>query len=170
MRLINEIIVHCSATHPEWWADRSIEDIRDEIRRWHLERKFNDIGYHRLIGRDGSTAEGRPPSKTGAHVKGHNANSLGVCLIGGTPNGKATDKFEDHFTPEQRVALCDTLNEWRDEFPIVVITGHNVYANKGCPAFNVADWLAEEPESTSTFPKWVKLLIAFILKLLRRKK
>lgn len=176
MRLINEIIIHCSATHPEWWAGETTQKILEEFRRWHLDRGMNDVAYHRIIGRNGSTAEGRPLSKTGAHVKGHNSNSLGVCLVGGTPTGKATDKFTDHFTPEQNVALRNTLREWRDIIPNVVrVTGHNEYANKGCPAFTVADWLSspELSKPIKSSPKWVtaiKKLIELVLNFLRRKK
>ena len=74
-RKIKEIIVHCSAT-PEG-KDYSI----DTIRKWHLQRGFADIGYHYIIYRDGSIHTGRDESVIGAHCKGHNSNSIGVCYI-----------------------------------------------------------------------------------------
>ena len=43
MRKINKIIIHCSAT-PEQ-REVSVETIR----KWHLQRGFNDIGYHYVI-------------------------------------------------------------------------------------------------------------------------
>lgn len=53
MREINEIIIHCTATNPNWYADRSVEDVVAEIRRWHVEeRNWSDIGYHAIIHRD----------------------------------------------------------------------------------------------------------------------
>ena len=66
MRRIDQIIVHCTATP----AGR--ETSVDEIRRWHLERGFSDIGYHFVIGLDGCIEDGRPLVKIGAHCKGKN--------------------------------------------------------------------------------------------------
>lgn len=76
-RVIKEIIVHCSAT-PEG-KDFTVSDIK----RWHLERGFSDIGYHYVIYRDGSVHVGRSESVAGAHCTGHNTISIGVCYIGG---------------------------------------------------------------------------------------
>ena len=66
MRKINKIIVHCTATQES--KDVSL----DEVRRWHLNRGWRDIGYHFLIQRDGTVEEGRPIEQSGAHTKGHN--------------------------------------------------------------------------------------------------
>lgn len=161
MRNITEIIIHCSATEPDWWAGRSTDDIRDEFRRWHKGRGWTDIGYHQVIGRDGTTAAGRPYAQIGAHVKNHNRNSIGICLVGGTPNGLATDKFSDHFTPEQDATLRRMITDICEEYPsITKITGHNEYANKGCPAFTVSDWLVDEPEpETSIIIKIINLIM-----------
>lgn len=76
-RKITEVIVHCSAT-PEG-KDFTVADIR----RWHLQRGFSDIGYHWCVYRDGSINKGRDESIIGAHCTGHNSNSIGVCYIGG---------------------------------------------------------------------------------------
>ena len=73
MRTINEIIVHCTAT-PEG-KDYTVDDIT----RWHKERGSKTIGYHYVVYRDGSVHEGRPLAEVGAHCKGHNAHSIGVC-------------------------------------------------------------------------------------------
>lgn len=77
MRRITEIIIHCSAT-PEG-KDFTVEDIR----RWHLARHFADIGYHYVVYRNGSVHKGRAENIAGAHCLGHNANSIGICYIGG---------------------------------------------------------------------------------------
>ena len=69
-RIIKEIIVHCSAT-PEG-KDFTVLDIK----KWHLERGFSDIGYHYVIYRDGSINKGRDESKIGAHCTGHNSYSI----------------------------------------------------------------------------------------------
>jgi N-acetylmuramoyl-L-alanine amidase len=86
LRKINEIIIHCSAT-PEG-RDVTVE----EIRQWHLDRGFNDIGYHYIIDLDGVVHDGRPIEKPGAHCVKHNTHSLSICYIGGTDaHGRAKD-------------------------------------------------------------------------------
>ena len=139
-----EIIVHCSATRPEWWQGKSLAAKVNEIRRWHVEDNgWRDIGYHFLIDRDGKVAAGRPMSQQGAHTKGHNANSIGVCLFGGF-GSNAGDEFEEHFTVEQDTALRNLIQDIQDQFgPRVTVSGHNQYANKACPGFNVPDWLPQ---------------------------
>lgn len=85
MRPLHEIIVHCSATQPNWAHDKSAEWKVQEIRRWHMStpRNWSDIGYHYIIDRDGTIAKGRPLERIGAHVQGHNTGTIGICLIGG---------------------------------------------------------------------------------------
>ncbi len=144
MRPIDEIIIHCSATRPTWWSGRTINQKIAEIRRWHVnDRGWKDIGYHYVIDRDGTVGTGRPIDQIGAHVQGHNTGTIGVCLIGGH-GAAATDKFEDHFTPEQAASLSSLIYKLRPYYGIYKITGHNDYANKGCPGFKVAPWWAEQ--------------------------
>ena len=75
MRDINKIIVHCSATK------EGQEFFADDIRRWHKARGFSDIGYHFVINLDGVIEYGRDLKLTGAHCKGHNEASIGICYI-----------------------------------------------------------------------------------------
>ena len=97
MREINEIIIHCTATNSNWYADRSADDVVTEIRRWHVEeRNWSDIGYHAIIHRDGSVGYGRPVERSGAHCRGRNKSSIGVSLVGGR-GGCADDAFLDNF-------------------------------------------------------------------------
>lgn len=74
MRPIRLIVVHHTATR----ADTS----PSTIRMLHLKRGFSDVGYHYLITPDGRVHVGRPVSRAGAHVKGYNAESIGVALVG----------------------------------------------------------------------------------------
>lgn len=142
MRSLNKIIVHCTATRPNWWAGKSSQEKVNEIRRWHVEdRGWSDIGYHYLIDRDGTVVKGRPLSKVGAHAKGHNTGSVGISLFGGH-GGNATDAFADNFTEDQDAALRTLIAELRDEYPITHIIGHNDVSNKACPTFAVRDWLS----------------------------
>ena len=127
-RRIDKIIVHCSAT-PEG-KDYSV----DTIRKWHLQRGFSDIGYHYIIYRDGSIHTGRDESVIGAHCKGHNSNSIGVCYIGGVAADGKTPK--DTRTAEQKQSLVKLLKELKAKYPQASIHGHRDFANKACPSFD----------------------------------
>jgi N-acetylmuramoyl-L-alanine amidase len=141
LRPISEIIVHCSATRPEWMAGQAMADKVAEIRRWHIkDRGWKDIGYHYLIDRNGIVATGRPVEQVGAHVQGHNTGTIGVCLIGGHGSSE-TDRFDQHFTAQQDKALRALLADLkRKHTGVSKITGHNQYATKACPGFNVGAW------------------------------
>ena len=148
MRKITEIVVHCTATNANWFETQTVEDAVNEIRRWHTDpkpkgRQWSDIGYHALIARDGTVGMGRPIWRAGAHVAGRNKDTLGVALMGGR-GGCADDKFEDNYTPEQEAALKQLIADWKAEYPTIKkITGHNDYASKACPCFDVKKWAAK---------------------------
>ena len=141
MRQINEIIVHCTATNSKWYENQSVEQVVKEITRWHTqERGWSDCGYHAIIHRDGEVGFARPIERTGAHCRGKNRGTIGVSLVGGRGSA-ADDRFEDNFTAEQDAALRNLIAEYKDQFPsIEKVTGHNDYASKACPGFNVGDW------------------------------
>jgi hypothetical protein len=144
-RQIDEIIIHCAATRPDWMQGQTAEAKRDEIRRWHKDRGWRDIGYHYFIDRNGRTVAGRPLQEAGAHTKGHNSKSIGICLAGGHGSSE-NDAFLDNYTFEQEQALRVLINELKVRIPgIKKITGHNQYAAKACPGFNVPRWLANQP-------------------------
>lgn len=145
MRHIDTIIIHCTATRPNWWEGKTSQQKTDEVRRWHVEdRLWSDIGYHLLVDRDGTLTEGRPLERTGAHAKGHNTGSVGISLFGGH-GGNVSDQFEDNFTEDQDRALRELIRKLKAEHPITKIIGHNEVANKACPTFVVRDWLAKAP-------------------------
>ena len=132
MRKINKIIIHCSAT-PEGRE----HDVAD-IRRWHLKRGFNDIGYHYLIHIDGTIEEGRPINKQGAHCSGQNRGSIGLCYVGGM--SKDMKKAKDTRTQAQKDSLIKLMHELIYKYnKDMTIHGHNEYANKACPSFNVQE-------------------------------
>ena len=126
-RKINLIVVHCTATIEG--IDYSVA----EIRRWHIKRGFSDIGYHYLIGIDGTLREGRNVNISGAHTKGYNAHSIGVCYVGGLDKNK---KAKDTRTPEQKATLLRLLKDLRKMYPHASIHGHREFANKACPCFD----------------------------------
>lgn len=76
---ITKLVVHHSASPRDTTT-------RDMIDRWHKERKFNQIGYHQVIEGNGRIVAGRPESIEGAHAKGANHGSLGVCVVGNFEN------------------------------------------------------------------------------------
>lgn len=148
MRKINEIIVHCTATRAGWWPNAKTSAKVDEVRKWHLARGWRDIGYHYLIDRDGTIAKGRPIEQTGAHVKGRNTGTIGIALFGGHGSSE-NDKFSDNFTPEQDAALRGLIADLRGKFGNMPVTGHNQYAAKACPGFQVKAWLDHKPPRES---------------------
>ncbi|WLR94256.1 peptidoglycan recognition protein family protein [Shinella zoogloeoides] len=129
-RKIVEIIVHCTAT-PER-RDYSLETIR----KWHLERGWNDIGYHYVVHPDGVIEAGRPEAKVGSHVAGHNSGTLGIVYVGGVAADGKTPK--DTRTAAQKAALLDLAKALIAKYPAIKkVTGHNQYAAKACPSFDV---------------------------------
>lgn len=130
MRQINEIIIHCTAT-PEG-RNVTVQQIRD----WHVKGNgWDDIGYHFVIDLDGNVHSGRPIERPGAHCRGHNAKSIGIVYVGGlAANGKTP---KDTRTPAQRAALRQLVQQLRDQFPAIPVHGHNEYAAKACPSFDV---------------------------------
>jgi len=126
LREINEIILHCSA------SDNPNHDNVETIREWHLENGWNDIGYHFVILQNGDIKEGRKISIVGAHCKGHNSKSVGICLTG------YYQFTEDQFDALKRIVLdlCFIYN-----IPLDSVKGHNFYADKKCPVFN---WKTEK--------------------------
>ena len=134
MRRIQALVVHCAATKPS-------QDIgRKEIDRWHRDRGFAEIGYHYIIRRSGEVEKGRPDSKPGAHVSGHNHNTLGICLIGGL---NEAGRPAPDYTDAQWGALRKLLAELVMAYPGADILGHRDFpgVNKACPSFDVAGWL-----------------------------
>ena len=128
MRTIKEIIIHCSATQEG--KDYTVADID----RWHRARGFKKVGYHFVIYRNGDIHVGRSLSEIGAHCKGHNAISIGICYIGGlSKDGKPKDTR----TIEQKAALQALIDQLMEEYPEATIHGHNEFSAKACPCFDV---------------------------------
>jgi len=147
MRSITDIIVHCSDTPPNWRKNQRTSTKVAEIKRWHVkERGWSDIGYHFIIDRDGTVAIGRPITRIGAHTKGRNKGSIGICLIGGK-GSNSDDNFADHFTPEQENSLFELIDGLNEQHGgLLNFSGHNEHANRACPGFNVPAWFSDSQE------------------------
>lgn len=136
-RKINEIILHCSATKEG--KDYSVFDID----RWHKARNFKSCGYHFVIYRNGQIVCGRPIKEIGAHTTGHNANSIGICYIGGVDkNGKPKDTR----TIEQKNSLLNLVKYLSEKYPNAKVATHNMFARKACPSFSIDEFKQEYDE------------------------
>ena len=133
---ITRIIVHASDT----FSDMDIG--AKEIRKWHLDRGFSSIGYHYIIRRNGDVEIGRRCEDgnyvQGAHVLGLNANSLGVCMVGGKAR---KGELACNYTRAQWRALESLMFQLTTEYPDAEVSGHNDHdKGKQCPTFNVRAW------------------------------
>ena len=122
----DKVIVHCSAT-PDvdvGWPSRI--DVK-EIRSWHKDRGWRDVGYHYIITRQGEIQKGRADDETGAHTKGMN-DRIGICWVGTKrPNQKQLEAF---------CTLHDQLQK-EYNFHAFDYEPHYKYANKECPGFPI---------------------------------
>ena len=129
----NEIILHCSAT-PEG------KDFNAQwIRNIHIkENGWLDIGYHKVIKLDGTVEEGRDISKIGAHCADNckNKTSLGIVYVGGCDKNMNP---KDTRTDKQKQSIEKLIRQLVKEYPqLKYLSGHNNYANKACPSFDVS--------------------------------
>lgn len=122
---IKLLVVHCTDTN----NNQNLKAI--DIHKMHLSFGWDGIGYHKVILRDGKIENGRPDYWIGAHVKGKNDISLGVCLVG-----------RDKFTKSQFKSLEKILKEWKLDYPKAKIVGHKDTGDttKTCPNFDVISW------------------------------
>ena len=131
-RTITELIVHCSAT-PE-----GVDYTVDDIRKWHKQQGWSDIGYHYVVYRNGLIVDGRDVDLIGAHCLkgGHNTHSIGICYIGGVDKDDIK-KSKDTRTHEQRAALKAILIDLKRLYPNAKIYGHRDFdKGKDCPSFD----------------------------------
>ena len=156
MRSIKRHIIHASASPNN--RDIGVK----EITRWHKERGWKSCGYHFIIRRDGTIELGRPLEQIGAHVAGHNKDSIGTCLVG------AGLSLAD-FNPAQLNALKGLHEGLASRFPNITLHGHREYANKSCPGFDIRDLIPVwYPPFTTPKPKplttWQRLAQAVGIK------
>lgn len=163
-RHINTVVVHCSATPSGRYLKGGILGAAHVIDGWHAARGFRrnlqavqrfnpalpSIGYHFVIDIDGQCFTGRHLDEVGAHVAGHNAYSVGVCLVGGMePTAR--------YTPAQWDTLAHLVLQLQRLGSNVRVVGHRDLspdANgdgklqqhewlKTCPGFDVSAWLMQ---------------------------
>ena len=154
MRKITLIVIHCSATVEGKPFNAAAIDAM------HKERGFNKIGYHYVVKLDGTVETGRKEAEVGAHVSGHNGNSIGVCYIGGV---SVDGKPKDTRTAAQKVALANLVRQLRMKYPSAKVVGHRDLSPdrnrdgkitpdeyiKSCPCFNVQSEYMGQNSDTS---------------------
>lgn len=131
MRPVTEIIIHCTATK------EGVEVHASDIDRWHRKKGWNGIGYHYVITLDGSVEKGRADAVTGAHTVGHNTISIGVVYVGGLDK---SGKAKDTRTEAQKSELLKLCRALLEKYPKAKLSGHNQWAAKACPCFDVPKW------------------------------
>jgi N-acetyl-anhydromuramyl-L-alanine amidase AmpD len=125
MRDINKIIIHCADT------PNGKEFHVSDIDKWHKEKGWICVGYHFILPLDGKVEVGRDAGVVGAHAKGYNKESLGICMIG-----------RSAFYEDQWFRLRGLIRALEGTYNGVRILGHNeLDSGKVCPGFNVRDWL-----------------------------
>lgn len=140
-------VIHCSATRP-------INHVTvDMLRQWHVERGFGDIGYHYFIDTSGVMHKGRLMDDcVGAGVKGHNDNTLHICLEGGLDN--TTGVPSNNYTSHQFLSLNHLIHLLVKTYPKAEVLGHRdlspdinhngiIETNeflKACPCFDAIEW------------------------------
>lgn len=126
-----EIIIHCAATRPSQDIDAR------DIDRWHRDKGWMKIGYHFVVKRDGSIQIGRDLEDVGAHARGHNSYSVGICMVGGLNDD---GNPEGDFTDAQWEMLRILVDGLQTRYPDAKVIGHNEISEKACPSFDVGEW------------------------------
>jgi len=143
---VKYIVVHCSATYPGQPCDAEI------INDWHYKKGYFMIGYHYVVMPDGEVQHGRPLFYQGAHAKGYNHCSVGVCYVGGL---NADGETADTRTEAQKASLLRLLKYLKKKFPQARIVGHReLYKGKACPCFDATAYnrLIEQEMQTDCIP------------------
>jgi len=154
MRQVNLIVVHCTASRNG--KARPVAAIEAD----HRARGFSSLGYHYVIQPDGHVDLGRDEEQPGAHAKGFNAHSIGVCLVGGLggPDRLNPGLYTEAAWESLRIVVQDLM----DRYPEARVVGHRDPSPdldgdgevephewlKKCPAFEVRDWLANFMQPT----------------------
>lgn len=142
MRKINLIVIHCSATR----CDRNYTE--QQLTADHLRRGFSEAGYHFYIRKNGDIKTLRPLEKIGAHARGYNAHSIGICYEGGLDNHGIA---KDTRTEWQRHSLRVLVRTLLLDYPEAKVVGHRDLSpdlnhdgeiepmewTKQCPCFDV---------------------------------
>lgn len=125
---VDWIVVHCSDT------PNGRDHTAAEICQWHRDKGWSQIGYHDVIRPGGILEMGREEDNPGAHVRGYNSRSVGICLIG-------RDRFDEH----QMNMLYSRVLTYKTRWHEASVVGHtDLDPSKTCPNFDVRKWWADK--------------------------
>lgn len=135
MRKINKIVVHCTAGNQSNTAKDVVHFHTGPKSRGCL--GWSRPGYHYIIEADGKIVNTWPEESYSNGVKGHNADSINVCYIGGVDLSKPKPWPPiDNRTPAQKESLLKLLRLLKSKYPTATIYGHRDFAAKPCPCFD----------------------------------
>jgi N-acetylmuramoyl-L-alanine amidase len=148
MAKLKFLVLHCTAT-PEGMAVTA-----EMIKHWHTDpvpqgRGWTKVGYSDLIALDGTLINLTPYNQDddvqGFEVTngalGINAISRHIVYAGGLAKDGKTAK--DTRTHAQLLAMGNYVKQVVQAHPTILVAGHNQFANKACPSFNVVKYLTE---------------------------
>ncbi|MBI2278163.1 MAG: N-acetylmuramoyl-L-alanine amidase [Dechloromonas sp.] len=175
MRTINLIVIHCSASRDDdslyrgsvgtpgflnpaqvidaWHHAPPHEFQRTDDWRQRQNPDLAAIGYHYVIGRDGTVFTGRHVDEVGAHAKGYNQRSIGICLVGLEAFSAAQWDTLAHLVTAEVARITGYNSPANRSNPLsrasaarqrdILICGHRDLPNvhKTCPGFDVEQWL-----------------------------
>ena len=153
---IHTIVIHYSATYPDQDITRATVD------RWHRERGFREIGYHWFIRRDGTLEEGRPEGTLGAHVRGHNSGTIGICWAGGLERASGPNVGVWNPTEAQEATMVQLIRDIQKRHPSATrVVGHKDLVPTECPGLprgGVAEWWSRHGAEQPSSGFWARLL------------
>lgn len=120
------IVLHTAADNR---GGKATDTTAADIDQWHREFGWDGIGYHYVIRFNGAIETGRPETAQGAHAKGFNSRSVGICWSG---HGDIEPP-----TIEQWNAALNLVRELMDRYrvPLDNVVGHRELPDvrKTCP-------------------------------------
>ncbi len=130
----------------------------ETIRGWHKKNGWRDIGYHRVILHDDAIPQSHKPiqhwstlvkqgrelddnwymtgAEQGAHTKGFNGDSIGICVVGNT---------DYTMTEWQKVALKGALDVLVKRYGLKKedVFGHRDFNATKCPGDEIYKFIQE---------------------------
>lgn len=125
------VVIHSTMTPPSKTITVKVVD------EWHRKEGWLEVGHHFFIRNDGTLEFGRHPETVGAHTKKHNANSISICLVGGSDSD---GKSEDNFSELQKKTLESLLDTLALAYPNAEVVTHSELDETECPSFDLDSW------------------------------
>lgn len=128
---------HTGGTDADPLADTSHHTF-EVVQQWHLQKGWENFGYHWMIEKDGTLKQGRPEHYHGAHAKGYNTKSIGILLAG---------NFDATLPTEAQIAtLKKLLKRITKKYTIAIsnVQPHRSVARKTCYGNLLSNTWAQE--------------------------